>query len=49
VPESVTLKVTLLKVPAQDAMGAVPDVVVMMPEDFKVRHDGREPPARAHV
>jgi hypothetical protein len=49
VPESVTVNVMLLKVPAQDAMGAVPDVVAMMPEEFRVRHGGSEPLASVHL
>lgn len=30
-------------------MGAVPEVVVITPLDFSVRHGGREPLARAQV
>ena len=50
VPESVILKVMSLYVPAHDAVGAVPEVVVRMPPDLRVRHVGSVVPLpRAQV
>jgi hypothetical protein len=40
VPESVNVKIRLLYVPAHDAVGAVPDVVVSTPAELRVRHAG---------
>jgi hypothetical protein len=49
-PESVTLKVRFVYVPAQGAVGAVPDVVVITPVDFRVKHAGNVVPfARVQV
>lgn len=44
VPESVTLNVRLEYVPAQEAVGAWPEVVVITPMDLRVRQAGNVVP-----